>query len=192
MFPDNVLTRKKKSNNEKNKIGIPRALITHSLFPLFSTFFKEIGYEVVLSDIEPDAELLPNAPFCYPVQILHGAVSNLIKQNISLIFLPHIYRLKKGEGWFDSTFCPISQSSPYLLTPIFENVEFLKPELDFSDGYEECQELIKLAAEKLYISNELSVAAYSKAVRHQNNVESKFIKKGKEILKKIIKSKLLW
>ncbi|MHA1476270.1 MAG: acyl-CoA dehydratase activase-related protein, partial [Promethearchaeota archaeon] len=188
MFPDNVLTRKKKSNNEKNKIGIPRALITHSLFPLFSTFFKEIGYEVVLSDIEPDAELLPNAPFCYPVQILHGAVSNLIRQNISLIFLPHIYRLKKGEGWFDSTFCPISQSSPYLLTPIFENVEFLKPELDFSDGYEECQELIKLAAEKLYISNELSVAAYSKAVRHQNNVESKFIKKGKEILKKIIKS----
>ncbi|MHA1560991.1 MAG: acyl-CoA dehydratase activase-related protein, partial [Promethearchaeota archaeon] len=188
MFPDNVLIKKKKNFKGNNKIGIPRALITHSLFPLFSTFFKEIGFEVLLSDIEPDPELLPNAPFCYPVQILHGAVANLIKQDISLIFLPHIYRLKKGEGWFDSTFCPISQSSPYLVSPIFESVEILKPELDFSDGYEECQELIKLATEKLYISNELSVAAYSKAVRHQNNVESKFIKKGKEILKKLTKS----
>jgi len=188
MFPNNVLTQKNKSKNEKNKIGIPRALITHSLFPLFSTFFKEIGYEVVLSDIEPDAELLPNAPFCYPIQILHGAVANLIKQNISLIFLPHIYRLKKGEGWFDSTFCPISQSSPYLVAPIFENVEFLNPKLDFSDGYEECPELVKLATEKLYIPKDLSVAAYSKAVLHQNNIESKFIRKGKEILKKLIKS----
>ena len=188
MLPNKVSIQKNKRLNEKNKIGIPRALLTHSLFPLFSTFFKEIGYEVILSDIEPDVELLPNAPFCYPVQILHGAVANLIKQNISLIFLPHIYRLKKGEGWFDSTFCPISQSTPYLISPIFENIEFLKPELDFSEGYEESQELIKMATEKLYIPNKLSVAAYSKAVRHQNNVESQFIRKGREILRKLTKS----
>ena len=188
MFPDNVLINNKSRYSEKNQIGIPRALLTHSLFPLFSTFFKEIGFEVVLSDIEPDAELLPNAPLCYPIQILHGAIANLIKKNISLIFLPYIYRLKKGEDWFDSTFCPISQSSPYLVSPIFENVEILTPELDFSEGYEECQELIKLAIDKLYISEKLSVAAYNKAVRDQNNVESQFVRKGREILKKITNS----
>ncbi|QEE14272.1 acyl-CoA dehydratase activase [Promethearchaeum syntrophicum] len=188
MFPGNVLIDKKKKINEKNQIGIPRALLTHSLFPLFSTFFKEIGYEVVLSDIEPDAELLPNAPLCYPIQILHGAIANLIKQNIKLIFLPYIYRMKKGEGWFDSTFCPISQSSSYLVAPNFEKVEILKPELEFSEGYEKCQELINLAIEKLYIPHKMSVAAYNKAVRHQNNVETQFIKKGREILKKLSKS----
>jgi predicted CoA-substrate-specific enzyme activase len=188
VFPNNVLIKKNKGHKEKNQIGIPRALLTHSLFPLFSTIFKEIGYEVILSDIEPDAELLPNAPLCYPIQILHGAIANLIKQNISLIFLPYIYRMKKGEGWFDSTFCPISQSSSYLVAPIFESIEILKPELNFSDGYETCQELIKMATEKLYIPHKVSVAAYSKAVHHQNNVESQFIKKGSEILKRINKS----
>ncbi|MCK5409848.1 MAG: hypothetical protein KAJ30_06245, partial [Candidatus Heimdallarchaeota archaeon] len=28
--------------------GITRALLTHTLYPLFSTFFEEMGFEVVL------------------------------------------------------------------------------------------------------------------------------------------------
>ncbi|MHA1854805.1 MAG: acyl-CoA dehydratase activase [Promethearchaeota archaeon] len=193
IFPKKALSSskgkiKEKKRNSENIIGIPRALLTHSLFPLYSTFFKEIGYDVVLSDIEPDAELIPNAPLCYPIQILHGAVANLIKQDINLIFLPYIYRLKKGQDWFDSTFCPVTQSSSYLVNPIFEKAEFLSPELDYSEGYENNQELIKMATEKLYIPYEKSVRAYNKAVRHQNNVESQLIKKGKEILRKITKT----
>lgn len=128
--------RKKRLKQIKGKIGIPRALLTHSLFPLFSTFFEEIGYEVILSDIDEDKENLTNASFCYPVQILHGAVYDLIKKEIPIIFLPHVHKLTKGEKWFDSTFCPITQASPYIISRAFNDTRFLNPVLDYSKGYE--------------------------------------------------------
>ena len=43
-------------SSRKGKIGIPRALMTHSLYPLFSIFFEELGYEVILSDIDEEKD----------------------------------------------------------------------------------------------------------------------------------------
>ncbi|MGD1085570.1 MAG: acyl-CoA dehydratase activase, partial [Verrucomicrobiota bacterium] len=56
------------------RVGIPRALLTHSLHPLFSTFFQLLGIETVLSGVDPRGELKSNSAFCFPVQIAHGAV----------------------------------------------------------------------------------------------------------------------
>jgi hypothetical protein len=41
----------------RGRVGIPRALTTHSLYPLYSTFLSELGIEPVLSDVEPGGEL---------------------------------------------------------------------------------------------------------------------------------------
>ncbi|MCK4895383.1 MAG: hypothetical protein KAS47_01140, partial [Candidatus Heimdallarchaeota archaeon] len=49
---ENNLKKKKPIKSSKGKIGITRALLTHTLYPLFSTFFEEMGFEVVLSDID--------------------------------------------------------------------------------------------------------------------------------------------
>lgn len=164
------------------KIGIPRALLTHSLYPLFSTFFTELGCEVILSDIDPDMAMLPNAPLCYPMQIMHGAVSDLVKQNISLIFSPYVNKLKTPEKWYDATFCPISQSSPYIIAPIFQDVHFLTPELNFSTGYENSDALVEMAVNTLQIPEEIARNAYATAVDHQNSVEARIQEKGQEIL----------
>jgi hypothetical protein len=60
--------------NAGARVGIPKALLTHSLHPLFSTFFSGLGIETVLSGVDPQGELKSNAGFCFPVQIAHGAV----------------------------------------------------------------------------------------------------------------------
>ena len=39
------------------RIGIPKALTTHSLYPLYSTFFSGLGMDVVLSDVDPRGDL---------------------------------------------------------------------------------------------------------------------------------------
>ena len=39
----------KKLDHNKKTIGIPRVLFMHNLFPMFNTFFKELGFNVVLS-----------------------------------------------------------------------------------------------------------------------------------------------
>lgn len=174
-----------KKSEVKGKIGIPRALLTHSLYPLFSTFFYELGYEVILSDIDEDKELMTNAAFCYPVQIMHGAVLDLIKKDIELVFLPHVVTLTKGEKWRDSTFCPISQASPYFAATAFKEPTFLSPILDYVDGYEVDKGLIEMAVKDLQQSKKLAKTAYEKAVSVQMEVEKEFLRLGKEAIEKL-------
>ncbi|WP_457559765.1 acyl-CoA dehydratase activase [Candidatus Harpocratesius sp.] len=176
------------STEELQRIGLPRALLTHSLYPLFSTFFTELGFEVILSDIDPDFALIPNAPLCYPMQIFHGAVADLVKKGVHFIFTPHITKMKKFEKWYSSTFCPITQSGPYMVTQIFNHVEFLIPELDFSQGYFENDNIIRMAVEKLHVDEDVAYAAYNTAVLAQEAVEENLKEKGRTVLQNLIKS----
>ncbi|NHJ39335.1 MAG: hypothetical protein FK731_04825 [Asgard group archaeon] len=174
-----------KVKSAKGKIGIPRALLTHSLYPLFFTFFDELGYEVILSDIDDDKELMTNAPFCYPVQILHGAILDLIKKDITTIFLPHIHNMPKHKESIESTFCPITQATPYIANQAFKNVTFLDPILDFADGYESNESLINLGITKLNQPKKLVYEAYKKAINTQMDVEKQFLQLGKDTIKKL-------
>jgi predicted nucleotide-binding protein (sugar kinase/HSP70/actin superfamily) len=83
-------------------IGIPRALTTHSLFPLYSTFFSTLGLEVVLSNVDPRGELKSYSGFCFPAQLAHGALLDLTERGIGLIFLPHIVRMPQDNACRDS------------------------------------------------------------------------------------------
>ena len=94
------------------RIGLPKALTTHSLYPLYSTFFAGLGMDVVLSEIDSRGELQSNAGFCFPAQIAHGAVLDLVKRGVELIFLPHVMRMPRGEASKESYICPITQASP--------------------------------------------------------------------------------
>ncbi len=170
------------------KIGIPRALLTHSLYPLYKSYFEELGFQVILSGIEKDMTLLSYASFCYPMQILHGAVANLTKQNVDYIFLPYIYKMKKGEDWEDSTFCPITQSSTYVISRIFDQIPILSPELDFSKSYEANDALINMAITNFNLPVEICSQAYKKAVSAQLAFERENYEKGQELLKHIIAS----
>lgn len=171
----------------KGSIGIPRALLTHSLYPLFETFFEELGYTVILSDIEQEHEFRTNAAFCYPTQILHGAVSDLINHDVDWIFLPHVYNLPKHKEWTGSTFCPITQSSPYVIAQAFTHKQLLDPVLNFIDGYGSDKGLKDMGVKILKQPKKLVEEAFEKAVEVQEQLEANFLKIGKNTLKEINK-----
>ncbi|MHA1910773.1 MAG: acyl-CoA dehydratase activase [Candidatus Kariarchaeaceae archaeon] len=166
-------------------IGIPRALLTHSLFPLFAKFFKELGFQVILSGIDDEKDMITNAPFCYPVQIAHGAVLDLVKKGVEHIFVPHVNLLPKEKEWKDSTICPVAQSNPYYISGIFPEIVFLSPVLDFSEGYEKSESLIDIVVKEFQISPDFAKEAYLKAVKAQQEVENEFLRLGKEALAKL-------
>jgi predicted CoA-substrate-specific enzyme activase len=116
------------------RIGIPRALTTHSLYPLYSAFFSALHMEVVLSEVDPGGELKSNAGFCFPAQLAHGAVLDLVQRGVELIFLPHVMRMPQCDGSNDSFLCPITQASPYFLAKAFPRIQLLSPLLDFGNG----------------------------------------------------------
>jgi predicted CoA-substrate-specific enzyme activase len=101
------------------RVGMPRALLFHELYPFWAAFFGELGCKVVLSDrtnksiIHEGAEQSV-AETCFPVKVALGHALNLTRKKIDYAFLPSIINLEKmDEGMTDSFVCPYVQSFTY-------------------------------------------------------------------------------
>ena len=68
-------------------------MTTHSLFPLYSTFFSGWAWRWCCPVWTREAISSPIPGFCFPAQIAHGAVLDLVKKDVDLIFLPHVVRM---------------------------------------------------------------------------------------------------
>ena len=54
--------------------------------------------DVVLSGMDPRGELKSYSGFCFPAQTAHGAVLDLVKQGVDLVFLPHVKRMPQARS----------------------------------------------------------------------------------------------
>ena len=86
-------------------VGIPRVLNMYENFPYWATFFKELGFRVMLSPqsshqiYELGIETIPSESECYPAKLAHGHISWLIKRDVPFIFYPCIpYERKEVPG----------------------------------------------------------------------------------------------
>ncbi len=88
------------------KIGIPKALLFYYYYPLWKTFFEELGFETVISQ-NTTKELVDKgikvsvSDICVPIKIFNGHVINLLKQDVDYIFIPRMMNIRRGEF-----FCP--------------------------------------------------------------------------------------
>jgi predicted CoA-substrate-specific enzyme activase len=171
-----------KAQFTETRIGIPRALTTHSLFPLYSTFFTVLGMEVVLSGIDPRGDLKSHSGFCLPAQIAHGAVMDLAQNGMRLVFLPQVARMPQNDSCKDSYLCPITQAGPYFLAKAFPDTRFLSPVLDFTDGYAANAAMTDMAVRELGASRELASQAWAVAVAAQTEAEYALTEMGRQAL----------
>jgi predicted CoA-substrate-specific enzyme activase len=164
------------------RIGIPRALTTHSLYPLYATFLSGLGMDVVLSDVDPRGDLKSYAGFCFPAQIAHGAMMDLLRRGVSLVFLPHVVRMPHPQACRDSYLCPITQAGPYYLAKAFPEVRLLSPVLDFIKGYAASLALPDMAVRELGLRRELADQAWAAAVLAQTEAERALWEMGQQAL----------
>ena len=165
-------------------IGIPRALLTHSLYPLYSTFFSSLGSDVILSGLDPHGELKSYSGFCFPAQTAHGAILDLAKRGVDLVFLPHVKRMPQHCGCRDSYLCPIAQASPYFLAAAFSDVRFFSPVLDFTRGYECGPDLKEMVVREFGIGLEKIQQAWEAAKSAQVSVERAMQELGQQALER--------
>lgn len=178
-----------KSEKEGIKIGIPRALTTHFLFPLYYTLLDELGFQVVLSGIDDDGENYVNAPFCFPTQVAHGAVLDLINDNsVDYIFFPQVQRMPYLQSKITSYLCPITQANPHLIRKSFPEAKLLVPDLNFQSGYSDLKVFNDIFVNEFSFSSKRVEDAYVKAVDAQLSVEKKMSELGLEVLEKAISS----
>ncbi|MCF7762437.1 MAG: acyl-CoA dehydratase activase [Verrucomicrobia bacterium] len=172
--------------NNGLRLGIPKALTTHSLYPLYAGFFEALGMPVVLSGIDPQGERRSNAGFCFPAQMAHGAVMDLENRGVDRVFLPHVSHLHPPSVSRNGYLCPITQACPYYMVKAFPSIQFLSPVLDFSRGYEACPSMVEMAVNELHIPRERARAAWDLAVKSQNETETALRELGERALQQAL------
>ncbi|MFC1985676.1 acyl-CoA dehydratase activase-related protein [Chloroflexota bacterium] len=108
-----------------SRIGIPRALLYYQYYPMWKTFFEELGAEVIVSPPTTQAMLAEGsarvvADTCLPVKAFLGHVLSLVEK-CDWIFIPavrstqnNIYNCSKFLGLPDMTRAVIPESPPIL------------------------------------------------------------------------------
>ena len=118
------------SNAPRGIVGIPRVLNMYENFPFWATFFKNLGFRVVLSPesshkiYEMGIESIPSESECYPAKIVHGHIAWLIREGVKFIFYPCIpYERNETPDANNHYNCPI-------VTSYAENIKNNVEELD--------------------------------------------------------------
>lgn len=123
------------------KVGLPLALQNYEQMPLWTTFFRELGFCPVFSEESTrdtyykGQSTIPSDTVCYPAKITHGHIESLLEKGVDFIFYPCMsYNI--DEGGSDNHFnCPVVAYYPELLMANCENLtpeNFLHPYLDLN------------------------------------------------------------
>ncbi len=139
----------------RGTIGIPRVLNFYENYPFWATFFKELGFQVVLSPqstrtiYELGIESIPSESECYPAKIAHGHVAWLISQGVKTIFYPCIpYERNEQPGAGNHYNCPMVTSYAENIKNNMEELEenhirFLNPFMAFTSEEVLTAQLVK-------------------------------------------------
>ena len=140
-------------NAPRGVIGIPRVLNLWENYPFWGTFFRELGFSVLLSPVsdrklyERGMESIPSESECYPAKLSHGHVQWLIDQGVRTIFHPCVfYEHQETPSAQNHYNCPIVVSYPENLKNNVDDVgekqvRYLRPFLAFTDEKTVCDRM---------------------------------------------------
>ncbi len=170
----------------RKKIGINNSLLVNTVYPLYCNFFTALGYDVVInSDIRKEGTDKKGAAFCYPVEIAHGSLAELIYMNPDIYFLPHIEAMPVENGIDASVVCPLAQAEPYYLKAAFEELKdklVLSPVFDFSKGYEAERKTFINIGKSLGFDASISESAFQLALSAQRDFHKECQQIGRKFL----------
>lgn len=158
---------------KRGVIGIPRVLNMYEDYPFWATFFKELGFSVVLSPdssrkiYELGIESIPSESECYPAKLSHGHVQWLINNGIKTIFYPCVpYERNEFPDSNNHYNCPIVTSYAENIKNNVEDitdgrVRFLDPFMAFTNEQVLADQLVKVFRKEFDIDeNEVRDAAH--------------------------------
>ena len=186
----------------KTTIAIPRALIFYQQLPLFSRFFQELGFEVVLSRDTDKSMIrqgveLATAQTCFPVKVAYGHIAKLMEKQPDYIFFPSIVSMTTGfPNNKHSQLCPYVQSFAYQVRATFGErigkTKILSPVMRFGEGDKLFKKSFIELGKMLGAEPARVKAAIKTAVAAQDSFEQSLKKKGAEILDKVAPDKKLF
>lgn len=175
----------------KKKIGIPRSLSFYEYLPLWSRFFMELGFEVVLSDITSKDVIhkgvsMTVSEHCFPIKVLHGHILNLVEKKVDYVFLPSVISMPANSNMQNSYACPYVQCAPYVTKASFGvkniNVDFITPTLYLNRGKKHLKDVLFSVGKLLGSSKKEVNSAVDKGYSQQNEFYRKVKETGRQVI----------
>ena len=185
------------SEATRGTIGIPRVLNLYENYPFWATFFRELGFRVILSPFsdrkiyELGMESIPSESECYPAKLAHGHVQWLVNQGIREIFHPCVfYEHQETEDAQNHYNCPIVVSYAENLKNNVEAiadgaVRYIRPFIAFTSEQTAANRLVKTAAEAWQIPEKEVRAAVHTAWQEQLAAKEDIRREGARLLREM-------
>lgn len=130
----------------RKTVGVPFALMIHKFFPMANAFFRQLGFNVLLSpstneEIIRLSQQTAQAETCYPVKLIHGHMAWLAERGVDYIFLPSIHTMRHETSKVEHNYgCVYMQTAPQLAARALRlaerGIELLNPVFDLDFGQE--------------------------------------------------------
>ncbi len=174
---------------EKPVMGIPRSFSFFDYFPFWESYFKTLGYHVILSEktnnsLIQKGFLKVQSETCFPVKTIYGHLGDLVSRGANQIFLPcEIDHHKNQNDLHRSYNCPYIQALPYMASAAMgEDAKILAPVICWSDSVKDLDKTLMALGKSLgHVSRKIK-KALDKARNSQNNFDKWRRSRGKEIL----------
>lgn len=128
----------------KKTVGVPRCLMLHKLFPMVNAFFRQLGFNVLLSDASNDdtvqrAQEYAQGETCYPVKLVYGHVSQLVDAGVDYVFMPSMHTIRHIKSKVRHNYaCPYMQVAPRLVADALDfggrGIGLISPLMDMDFG----------------------------------------------------------
>jgi len=128
----------------KKTVGIPRSLMIYKLFPFAYTYFKELGFNVVLSqrtdeDIIALSQRLVKEETCFPIKLMHAHMQELVDAGVDYIFMPSVYTMQHALSNLKHNYgCVYMQTAARLVADVLkfeeQGIKLLNPVLQMDMG----------------------------------------------------------
>jgi predicted CoA-substrate-specific enzyme activase len=177
---------------DPRKIGVPRMLLFHELYPLWHAFLKHLGFEIVLSSktnkkiIHSGIESVP-AETCFPAKVAHGHIENLIQKDIDYIFLPSVINMSQHNPGIEQSFaCPYAQTLPYIADAAFDfearGIKALMPYVYLARGKDDIVSVLRGMGKELCKSQGQIKKAVEAGLKAQSMFYEACQERGREVL----------
>ncbi|MDY0000141.1 MAG: acyl-CoA dehydratase activase, partial [Polyangia bacterium] len=168
-------------------VGIPMAFSVHSLWPFYSWYFHALGVRTLISTkILPEGIARQESNYCFPAEIAHGAIQDVLDQGVDFIFLPHFRDMPSLEE-VHACVCPLTQGLPYFSRHAFglRDEQMLRPLVSFGRGYDSSRGAFEAMAEQLGFTRAEGGRAYDLGIMQYQRFLVAYRELGRKVLREV-------
>ncbi|HOJ75992.1 MAG TPA: acyl-CoA dehydratase activase [Phycisphaerae bacterium] len=172
-------------------IGIPMAMYSWDLLPLYRRFFRDCGFKVVISaetnrkTVRMGIDSVVAEP-CFPIIVAHGHVLDLVERNVDYIWLPNVLSAETKFKHTESHVCPWGQTLPFVIrqAPAFRSWQgrILCPTVRFREGTEQAREPLVETVRQLGVKKSVANRAFDAGAAALARFRTEYQRAGREAL----------